>query len=308
MFNPHTFNTKIEVDCTVPKIFITPEAYDDMWALVDILTTEVGWYGMVTRVNNDYLITKILMPEQEVTAVTVELDPTKIIDEFLAQPNSDELLAQWRFWGHSHVNMGTTASGVDDKQMDTFHEGCKDYFIRGIFNKAGRAEFDIYDWANKLTFRDVSWSILRAADDTRLEHWKKEIAAKVKTPVYKPLVPSGLYSGGYSAYGGPGYKGPANPEFQAPRRDYQGFDNDYDYEFEQEIMRASRPQTAEDEYFTAAERREERIRRRQEMQAARKRGETLRFPELEGPIETPCAQGSTTEEFHDRRDQTHFDL
>ncbi len=220
MFRPHDFKTTI---IGVPTINISESAYRDMWHLVDEVSTEVGWLGVVRQDSLlSFFIEEIFLIEQDVSAATTELDETglaKLYERLLAQGDKGlEKVNSLRFWGHSHVNMDTGPSGQDETQMGLFKKNECPWFIRGIFNKKGKASFDVFYFDLGLTYRDCEWKLVgdtKVTDPRRL-FWQGEIKEKVKLKTY--ATPPGGYGGwqgerydytkGYTP--GP-YKGGYNP-------------------------------------------------------------------------------------------------
>ncbi len=184
-FVPHDFQERVVFKDGLPKIYVSQDAYRDMRILVGLSPTEVGWIGSVVRVDNNFIIEEVFLIDQQAHGTT-----TVISEDGLAQWGTEimknrrdgmEVANRIRFWGHSHVNMGTGPSSQDDKQMDLFAETCGDFFIRGILNKKGRMEFTLYLYSVGLEIRDVSWELFDSAqDEDRITRWKTEIGEKVR--------------------------------------------------------------------------------------------------------------------------------
>lgn len=184
MFAPHIFGNRI-IGC--PKILITPEAFRSMACLVDLCDQEVGWLGTVSRIGNDFLIEEIFLLKQKVNSSTTEITVegfTEFISENLLGEGGLNLVQKLRFWGHSHVNMGTSPSGQDDQQMQVFAGDCQDFFIRGILNKRGRMEFTLYLYSVGIEIEDVPWSIYDPIQEAEKGKWQTEISQKVEKMVY----------------------------------------------------------------------------------------------------------------------------
>ncbi len=191
MFRSHEFKTVID---GVPRVIVSQQAAADMWHLVDEVGTEVGWLGSAERLpSGDFRINHIYLIEQQVSGGTTEISPAGISAlamDLLEQPGGDQEIDRLRFWGHSHVRMGTSPSSQDDQQVQTFREGGCDWFIRGIFNKMRRAQFDIYLFSWGLTCLDVEWEVEAEENTDRRTHWKDEIAEKVSAITYSaPIQP-----------------------------------------------------------------------------------------------------------------------
>ncbi|MBY0359596.1 MAG: hypothetical protein K2W82_16445 [Candidatus Obscuribacterales bacterium] len=167
-FRPHRFNSRVDKigELKTAKILITPEAYKRMFLYVDIGQQEVGWLGTVTQLENgDFLIDQTYLLEQEVSAVETELSTVgqaKLAEELIAKATGDddlEDLNRLRFWGHSHVRMGVSPSGTDERTMERFGRDGMPWYIRGIFNKVGDAVFDIYYYDRGYRILDVPWMV-----------------------------------------------------------------------------------------------------------------------------------------------------
>jgi hypothetical protein len=202
MFRPHDFKTTI---IGVPTIHISESAYRDMWHLVDEVTTEVGWLGVVRQDSLlSFFIEEIFLIEQDVSAATTELDETglaKLYERLLAQDKGIDKVNALRFWGHSHVNMDTGPSAQDETQMGLFKKNECPWFIRGIFNKKGKASFDVFYFDLGLTYRDCEWKLVadtKVTDPRRL-FWQGEIKEKVKLKTYQTYVHG---EGGYPGWSG----------------------------------------------------------------------------------------------------------
>jgi len=196
-FSQHPFGGRVEfLRDSVPTVFMTREVYSRMWHFVDIAAEEVSWYGTV-RITpyGNYLIDEVFLPKQEVSATQTEISTEGLAllgqDLIDNRPNGVETANRLRFWGHSHVNMGTSPSPQDDTQMGKFSEdGCQ-WFIRGILNKLGRMEFTIYLWEAGVKIADAPWAIYEHVDESMRAGIEAEFKAKVskKVYVYTPPVP-----------------------------------------------------------------------------------------------------------------------
>jgi hypothetical protein len=163
-FNQHDFRPRAEFlrSPKTPRILISEHAYRRMCLIVELAPQEVGWLGTVERMpSGNFYIDEIFVPEQDVTGT--ETDPTdegqfKVMNE-LAEMGEEGMqkIEKLRFWGHSHVRMMTTASGTDENTPLNYQRLGLPWFIRGIFNKLGRAEFTVYLFEEGYRFLDVPW-------------------------------------------------------------------------------------------------------------------------------------------------------
>lgn len=160
MFVPHECKTTVAVS-QPPRIIISVEAHKKMWQYVDQCDVEIGWLGVVEREGLRFTIKDIFLPQQNVSLVTTEMTEQGLLDlaqEILQRSDGMEIWPKMLFWGHSHVDMKTSPSSVDDKQMETFEKNDVPYFIRGIFNKHGDASFDLFLYESGIVIHDVPWS------------------------------------------------------------------------------------------------------------------------------------------------------
>ena len=156
---------------TPPTIYISANAYVKMRMLVDQMSTEVGWYGTVTKcpgLQETYVIEDILVYPQTVTGATCEQDETKMFDFEMSL--TTEQVNSKRFQGHSHVNMGVTPSGVDEQFYQDLLTQVNDYFIICITNKKNDYTVRFYDVENNILYTDLELKVL-LDDGTDTNNW-----------------------------------------------------------------------------------------------------------------------------------------
>lgn len=182
MFMPAKKTPKFQVSATLaPRIVIAPEALAKMQLYVDQCNDEIGWLGTADLYADDdgrvIVIEDTFLPKQEVHSTTTELTPEgleEIAMELLSKPDGDKIWNRMRMWGHSHVNMGTSPSGQDDKQMKEFSNIGHDWFVRLIANKKGDIRVDFYDYKMGITILDLNWETVEN-HDAMLEQINKQI-------------------------------------------------------------------------------------------------------------------------------------
>ena len=182
-FIPHKFKTKSILMRSDPKVLIASKAYALMWHIVNQSSEEVGWLGIVKEEGNDFVIEDILIFKQEVDMGTCEISPEGLAEVGMelveSHPEGVDVLNRLRMWGHSHVNMGTGGSGQDDSQMGVFEKSGCPYFIRGILNKKGKMEFNIYLYDRGLRIEDAEWCVFTPVDNELENTVKAELEEKV---------------------------------------------------------------------------------------------------------------------------------
>lgn len=163
-------------------------AWLKMQTLVREFDKEVAWHGLAFRgedpEKNEYTITDILVYPQEVTGATVNTDQTEYQNWLMGQP--DEIFNNIRMQGHSHVNMGTTPSGVDTNLYDQLLGQLEDdmFYIFMIWNKRWEKTIMIYDMASNTMFETADVTVKIVADETGVERFLADAKDKVKTKTY----------------------------------------------------------------------------------------------------------------------------
>ena len=83
---------------------------------------------------------------------SVDTDDNKYNEWMMTLP--EDQFNRMRFHGHSHVNMGVSPSGTDDKYRKDMCALIEDFYIFGIFNKKGASQIDIYDVVDNIYYED----------------------------------------------------------------------------------------------------------------------------------------------------------
>lgn len=165
-----------------PTVYITGDAYVKMRHLVDKTSTEIGWFGTVTKMPNlpeTYIIDDILVYPQTVSGATCEQDEDRMF-EFEMSLTTDQVNRK-RFQGHSHVSMGVTPSGVDENFYKDLLTQVTDYFIILVTNKRNEYHIRFYDKANNLLYTEVPIHLI-LDDGTEINNWYEEAEKKLSKP------------------------------------------------------------------------------------------------------------------------------
>jgi hypothetical protein len=169
----------------MPVVAFTTKALEQIGAYVGLMDKEIAWMSSVKKHNDGlYVVDECFLFGQAVHATTAEIDPEKLgqlIHEILQERPDDgmEVVNSLKCWGHSHVNMSTSPSGQDDRQMDDFADTVSDFMIRVIANKRGDIRVCVWDYANEVIFEDLPWTFLDAQNADRLNAVADEIEQKV---------------------------------------------------------------------------------------------------------------------------------
>ena len=196
-----------------PKIVIDHKLNRKMELIIDLIDTEVGWYGLVEWQKPDiFKVKDLYLLKQEVTGTFTEIDAMDLcnLEDRLEKAG---LLKEDTFdttglylWGHSHVNMCPSPSGTDTDTMKKICERSKPpFFIRLIQNKKGDRTVTLYiEDKNSLVqeyalIYNVPWVETEdlGEDDVR-EELRKEINDKVQSKYVAPDVTVKSYSGKYN--------------------------------------------------------------------------------------------------------------
>lgn len=169
--NPKT--TVSIIEGLTPRVAIKSEALNKMYLFIKECNEEVGWLGTIEQIENSqyFIINDVFLFEQNVSAVTTEITPeglSTFAEEIMQRPDGMEVWNSMKVWGHSHVNMGITPSGQDDKQMRDFQSGGHDYFIRLIGNKKGEMKLDFYNFKLGITYLDIPWERLESDEEVAI--------------------------------------------------------------------------------------------------------------------------------------------
>ena len=109
--------------------------------------------------------------------------------ELLGDKNGIEIWNNMKVWGHSHVNMTTSPSGQDDKQIEVFAENADDFFIRIIANKKGDFRIDLYDFTTGVIYEKLPYEINYGSDKDIIESLYRKIA-EIEEMIYGRTEPS----------------------------------------------------------------------------------------------------------------------
>lgn len=191
-------------DDTKAYVVFTPMAYVKMLTLLKHYDSEVAWHGTVRREDEDtFIITDIAVYPQTVTGATVNTDQEEYQKWMMTL--DDDYYNALRMQGHSHVNMGTSPSGVDTNHQQQILAQLKDddYYIFMIWNKRLDHTIKIYDYANNVMYEDKDVVVSVADDEFDVDSFLAESDRAVTKKTYSP---QSSYSGGYlGGYGGSTY-------------------------------------------------------------------------------------------------------
>lgn len=180
LFNmPDDKDIKFEITCDTPKLLFTQIALEKMWAYIDLCDDEIGWLGEIKHLSkSEFLCSDVFLLGQDVHGATTEIQPEDLT-AFAESVEDPTLLERLMLWGHSHVTMGTSASGQDDKQMELFINNDLPYFFRLIANKHGDMSVTFIDVKKGIKAFNIPCEMY-LEKTVNIEDIKKEIKEKVR--------------------------------------------------------------------------------------------------------------------------------
>ena len=161
-----------------PKIFINIDAINKMKEYIRQSSLEIGWLGTARRFSNQIFIDDVFLFKQEVHSTTTEITTEGLNDfamELLSQEDGMEIWNNMKVWGHSHVNMSTSPSSQDDKQIEVFSQNADDFFIRIIANKKDDFRIDLYDYTTGVIYEQLPYEVDYGEDKDIIESLYKKI-------------------------------------------------------------------------------------------------------------------------------------
>ena len=218
-----------------PAVYYSDEVWAAIRYLVDNVSTEVGWLGLVEKYKDtdDYLVTDLYVPKQEVHGAETDISAETLCDLAVQLEADGKESEKLIYWGHSHVNMDVGPSSQDESQIETFLENGCQLFIRGIYNKRGDAKVDIYDVEHNCIHQCVENGTIPIPANKELQkHLDKIIKDNVKKSKIKTIIrtPASVMTHQPSLSQGWGTTGNPNSWYY---NNYMGYDDDDLDDFEQ---------------------------------------------------------------------------
>ncbi len=171
----------------VPNITLSRNFARKMKHLVANTPTEISWVGEVEGdPRKELTITELHIVKQKVSAATFEEEDNAFLE---LRERIGDAVFKIRCHGHSHVNMGVTPSGTDQKfTVDNWKALEVPFLIRLIANKAGLLRCDFFDFERGVNVECAKFEIKE--EDTSFPDLDAEVKALV-SPLPAPVVPMG---------------------------------------------------------------------------------------------------------------------
>jgi hypothetical protein len=211
---------KTEADKSEVSINITAYAYQRMRYLVQNVDAEVAWFGTVTRDGSIFTIDEIFVPEQEVTASSVNAGAEEmsslvpeIIEKYGEEKALNDIIPNMRAFCHSHHKMATFWSNTDEDGINGLANS--QFLVSLVLNRDGNilGRVDLFS-PLRVTLDKVNVCIdFDSTCDELAEEIKNKVTEKVFTPAkttynsyQKPgSTPKRYGYSGYGGYSGSGY-------------------------------------------------------------------------------------------------------
>lgn len=194
VYEPISLSITPEVVNKRALLIFSSKAYIKTRSLIDLFSTEIEWHGFVKRVNETtFFVEDIVVFPHEVTAATVTSNQEEY-DEFF-ESLTEEQQANFKFHGHSHVNMDTSPSFLDiSKQKDVVNNlgiprpGSQEdlFYIFFIGNKRNDSNVKIYDVTNDVIYerQDITIDIQIDGDETAFGYANEARKLITEPPFY----------------------------------------------------------------------------------------------------------------------------
>lgn len=202
-----------------PIVYMMANTYLKMLEYVMKCDTEIAWHGTVKRGEGDkkhiFFIKDVYLYPQKIAAATVQVDDDKYTQWSDAQDT--ESFNNRRFQGHSHVDMATIYSGIDEANKREFLQDLldDDYYIFVVTNKRQEHNFEVYDLAQNIIFenKDIDFRVY-LNENTLLESIDDEMSRYLTKPTYN-FTPATNF-----------YKSPTTPSYGSKTKQYGFYDDD----------------------------------------------------------------------------------
>lgn len=119
----------------LPKVRITESAWKLLRAFIQACPKEVGGIGTVTAEEDELIVREVFLIGQEASAGDFEIDPQALgqfLNEWIRQGRDTSEL---KFWWHSHADMNTFWSAVDEDTMQRL--AGDSYLVSLVGNRKG---------------------------------------------------------------------------------------------------------------------------------------------------------------------------
>lgn len=102
------------------KIYIPEAVYQTMQGFVLNCDFEISWIGKVLQYKDGFIIKEVRLIEQEVSATRTSISGSGVNgtgQEWAKIIEEEGSLKDWKLWGHSHAEMKTFWSTIDEREI-----------------------------------------------------------------------------------------------------------------------------------------------------------------------------------------------
>jgi len=158
-------------------IFFTPRAMALLQAYVNLSEGEVSGIGKVERLGSDFLVTEILLLEQESSWASTELDLNALARFLEGLLERGEDPSAYKLWWHSHSEAEVFWSVTDDETCQGFNNR---WMLSVVINKVGDllGRIDVYEPIHLTS--ELPVKVYTPLAEEELEAIKEELAQKVR--------------------------------------------------------------------------------------------------------------------------------
>jgi proteasome lid subunit RPN8/RPN11 len=118
------------------KCFLKHRAWQKMQYYIQNIDAEISGWGKTEVVNGDIYVLDLVIFKQSVTSGSTDLDEDARAKFGMELKRRGEKQENWNLWWHSHANMKTFWSSIDEKAIEN-EIGRIPYLLSIVSNKAG---------------------------------------------------------------------------------------------------------------------------------------------------------------------------
>ena len=160
-FTPSQAASRIVIAGHSPRIWF-PRRLRQLTYHYTHLDTEFAWLGTVAEIAPlQFLLTELYPTAQEASDDHVRLtaDGQLALYRQFAQAKMDvqATIRTLRFWGQSHHKYEVDPSKTDDATFEMFRSNKLPWFIQGIFNRHGNANFKLFLEEGRIVIENAAW-------------------------------------------------------------------------------------------------------------------------------------------------------
>ena len=163
----------------VPQVKIPEQVWKKLMAYIVTCPQEVGGLGSIEERDNELVVTDVFLFKQVASQGDFEIDPEALsvfINEWIGGGRD---VSELKFWWHSHANMNTYWSDVDE---DTMKRLAGDSYVVSLVGNRKREHRTCLTILKPLhlVVDDIEIEVIETVDQQLLDEAHEEIKRKVK--------------------------------------------------------------------------------------------------------------------------------